>query len=105
MQQTEQGTCRFPGCDRAAAAGDAGTGRPPEYCEEPGHNRASAWRERQRLKDAGQVDARGAGDESRPVEAARQKTSELVAQLTGVRSRMASAVIDALHGRGALTST
>ena len=84
VQQTEQRTCRFPGCDRPAAAGDAGTGRPPEYCDDPGHNRAAGWRERQRLKGAGQTDARDARDEARPVEAARQKASELVAQLTGM---------------------
>ena len=50
--QTEQQTCRFPGCNRKPAAGD-GTGRPPEYCDDPGHNRGAAWRERQRLKGAG----------------------------------------------------
>lgn len=83
-QVTEQRTCRFPGCDRPAAAGDAGTGRRPEYCDDPAHNRAAAWRERQRLKGAGQLITSSAGDEARPVEAARQKASELVAQLTGM---------------------
>jgi len=35
--------CRFPQCERPALASLPGVGRPPEYCQDPGHNRAAAW--------------------------------------------------------------
>jgi len=38
VQHIEQRTCRFPGCERPAVSEDAGTGRPPEYCDDEGHN-------------------------------------------------------------------
>ncbi len=37
--------CRFPGCTRPAEEGD-GRGRPPAYCDDPGHTRAAAFRAR-----------------------------------------------------------
>lgn len=74
----EERTCRYPGCRRPAMASEGGTGRPPEYCDDPSHNRAAAWRARQK--------ASGGGDlvESRPVDAARQRASEISGQVTGM---------------------
>ena len=80
-QQTEQRTCRFPGCERPAVAAEAGTGRPPEYCDDEGHNRAAAWRARRRL---GTEPARGLEEEKRPVDAARQRASEIRGQVAGM---------------------
>ena len=81
VQQTDQRTCRFPGCERPAVAAEAGTGRPPEYCDDEGHNRAAAWRARRRLSAE---PARSAEDEKRPVDAARQRASEIRGQVAGM---------------------
>jgi colicin import membrane protein len=71
--------CRFPGCQRPAMASDGGTGRPPEYCDDSAHNRASAWRARQRTgEDAARV------AETRPVDSARQRASEITGQVSGM---------------------
>jgi len=80
--QTDQRICRFPGCTQPAVPSEAGTGRPPEYCDNPAHNKAAAWRERQRLAKTalgqpGEV-------EGRPVDTARQRASEIAAQLAQV---------------------
>ncbi|WP_454778714.1 hypothetical protein [Georgenia muralis] len=80
-QQTEVRTCRFPGCPRPAVPAEADTGRPPEYCDDPKHNRAAAWRARQRLAGGPAVER---GDEARPVDAARQRASEITGQVTGM---------------------
>ena len=81
LQQTELRTCRFPGCERPAVSADAGTGRPPEYCDDEGHNRAAAWRARRRLAAE---PARSVEDEKRPVDAARQRAGELRGQVAGM---------------------
>lgn len=81
LQQTEPRTCRFPGCERPAVSADAGTGRPPEYCDTEGHNRAAAWRARRRLAAE---PARNVEDEKRPVDAARQRAGELRGQVAGM---------------------
>lgn len=75
----EKRTCRFPGCQRPPEAPEASTGRPPEYCDDPTHNRASAWRARQQVSD---VAPRAA--EARPVDSARQRASEITGQVTGM---------------------
>ena len=80
--ETAQRTCRFPGCSRPVAPSDGSTGRPPEYCDDATHTRAAAWRARQRL---GQETAgRGIEVEERPVDAARQRASEIRGQVAGM---------------------
>jgi hypothetical protein len=41
----------LPGLPASRRAVRGGTGRPPEYCDDPSHNRAAAWRARQKLID------------------------------------------------------
>lgn len=77
MQQTDQRTCRFPGCEQPAVPSD-GTGRPPEYCDDPGHTRAAAWRARQKLAEGPRP------VEAYPVDAARQRASMITGQVTGM---------------------
>ncbi|SEO01452.1 TniQ family protein [Cryobacterium luteum] len=81
VQQSEQRPCRFPGCVRAAMSADSGTGRPPEYCDNDGHNRAAGWRARHRLADELSGNA---PDEKRPVDAARQRADDLYGQVAGM---------------------
>lgn len=87
-ESTTQRTCRYPGCERPAEPGEPGVGRPPEYCDHPDHNRASAWRARQR-RDTGTA----AIEQTRPVDAARQRASVITAQVTG----MADHLVNQLH--------
>jgi colicin import membrane protein len=79
----EERTCRFPGCQRPAAAAAAGTGRPPQYCDNPAHNRASAWRARQELSAGADGSA-----EKRPVDSARQRASEITGQVAGMMEHL-----------------
>ncbi|TDW26907.1 hypothetical protein [Cryobacterium psychrophilum] len=74
-------TCRFPGCDRPAAAGESGSGRPPEYCDDAAHNRAAAWRARQAQRGTVTVPSKVDG---RPVDSARQRASEIRSQVSGM---------------------
>ncbi|MBT2556080.1 TniQ family protein [Arthrobacter sp. ISL-5] len=85
VQQSEQRTCRFPGCVRPAVSADAGTGRPPGYCDNEGHNRTAAWRARRRPADEL---SRSAPDEKRPVDASRQRAGELSGQVAGMVERL-----------------
>ncbi len=77
-------TCRFPGCDQLAEAGEPGVGRPPEYCTDPGHNRGAAWRARQRSTNA------IVADQARPVDAARDRASAITAQVVGMGEHLVS---------------
>ncbi|WP_166784875.1 TniQ family protein [Cryobacterium sp. TMT2-42-4] len=81
VQQAEQRTCRFPECVHPAVSADSGSGRPPEYCDHVGHNRAAAWRARRRLAAE---PSRNIEDEKRPVDAARQRAGELSDQVAGM---------------------
>lgn len=83
LTRTEQRNCRFPGRGRPAATSQAGAGRPPEYCDNSAHNRAAAWHARRRLR-AEQPGRAAAEVEERPVDAARQRASELHGQVAGM---------------------
>lgn len=73
--------CRFPDCSQHAAPSESGAGRPPEYCDDPAHNRAAAWRARQAQRSSGAADDKGA---DRPVDSARQRASEIRSQVSGM---------------------
>lgn len=98
-QQIEQRTCRFPGCQRPVVAAEGtGAGRPPEYCDDPGHNRAAAWRARRRLSP--DQPTRTAEEEKRPVDSARQRASEIRAQVAGIAEHLGqqmSALVEELR--------
>jgi colicin import membrane protein len=84
--ETERRICRFPGCLRPAAAAQAGAGRPPEYCDDSAHNRTAAWHARRRLR--AEQSGHTAGVEQRPVDAARQRASELHGQVAGMMEHL-----------------
>ncbi|MBA2694311.1 MAG: hypothetical protein H0U62_00325 [Actinobacteria bacterium] len=90
-QSSKTRTCRFPGCTRHPEQGEPGVGRPPEYCADPAHTRASAWRARRQLADQESQQQAGAGEEERPVDAARERASAIRAQVEGM--------IDVLNGQ------
>jgi colicin import membrane protein len=86
--------CRFPGCDRPAEPGD-GRGRPPEYCDDPGHNRAAAFRRRRELGAA----ARGApvaDDAGEPVTMARARAGVLVERVETTIGSLSGQLTDIL---------
>ena len=80
--ETERRICRFPACRRTAADSQSGTGRPPEYCDDSAHNRTAAWHARRRLRT--EQSGHAAGMEQRPIDAARQRASELHGQVAGM---------------------
>jgi colicin import membrane protein len=80
-----QRMCRYPGCDRPAEPGEPGAGRPPEYCDNPDHTRAAAWRARQRATAGA-----SAAEEARPMDAARQRAGLITAQVTGMAEHLIS---------------
>ncbi|WP_137161822.1 MULTISPECIES: hypothetical protein [Blastococcus] len=80
--ETEQRICRFPDCRRPAAESQSGAGRPPEYCDDSAHNRTAAWHARRRLRT--EQSGHAAGMEQRPIDAARQRASELHGQVAGM---------------------
>lgn len=87
--------CRFPGCPLPAAASESGSGRPPEYCDDPAHNRAAAWRERKRLQRL--VETRDPEVTARPVQAAQQRAAEITTQLTQLADRFLDQLPKALE--------
>lgn len=87
--------CRFPGCPLRAAASESGSGRPPEYCDDPTHNRAAAWRERKRLQRL--AETRPPEETARPVQAAQQRATEITAQLTQLADRFLDQLPKALE--------
>ncbi|GGU34669.1 hypothetical protein [Nocardioides albus] len=97
--------CRFPGCPLPAAAPESGSGRPPEYCDDPAHNRAAAWRERKRLQRL--VETRDPDATARPVQAAQQRAAEITTQLTQLADRFLDQLpkaLDELRTLGDLTA-
>ena len=74
--------CRFPDCPRPVVPAES-PGRPPEYCDDPAHHRAAAWRERQRRQGAS-----GGPSDVRPVDAARQRASEIRGQVAGLMEHL-----------------
>ncbi|EGD42649.1 hypothetical protein NBCG_03050 [Nocardioidaceae bacterium Broad-1] len=87
--------CRFPGCPLPAAVSESGSGRPPEYCDDPAHNRAAAWRERKRLQRL--AESRPPEETARPVQAAQQRAAEITTQLTQLADRFLDQLPKALE--------
>jgi len=85
-------TCRYPGCS-APAEPAAGPGRPPQYCDDPDHNRASAFRAR-RAQDA--ADDSVIDDAGEPVTWARTRAALLVDRLEEAVRSLPSVVEQAL---------
>lgn len=80
MTELVQRLCRFPGCTRPAMPGD-GTGRPPVYCDNPQHHRASAWRARHQSGDDTLTPAATAAPKDRAVDTARSRATSITAQV------------------------
>ena len=98
LGQTDQRTCRFPGCVRVVVPAEGVTGRPPEYCDDPGHTRAATWRARRRLTQ--ETTGRPVVEEDRPVDAARQRASEIRGQVAGMGEHLVAqlhALVDELR--------
>ncbi|MGO9961467.1 MAG: hypothetical protein ACLP50_36755, partial [Solirubrobacteraceae bacterium] len=53
MEELKIETCAYPGCERPVTPAPEGGGRPSSYCEVPGHNAQTAFRERRRRGTAG----------------------------------------------------
>src|ERR1700758_3600050 len=78
--------CAFPGCERPVALTGEGAGRPSRYCEQPGHNAQSAFRERRRRAATGELDGEGSeqgGGGDRPVSLAGATLRAVAARLIG----------------------
>ncbi len=79
MNEATTRTCRYPGCDRPSAESNPGEpGRPPEYCQDPEHTRATAFHARRKLKAQGGKQV--PDDLGRPVSMAQGRVGELVPQ-------------------------
>src|SRR5260370_11221133 len=78
-------TCRFPGCQNPPEQPEPGqSGRPPSYCADPGHNRVTAWRERQRLAAEQSGVTLTDAQAAQPVTMARVSSAEMVRQAAAV---------------------
>jgi colicin import membrane protein len=87
-------TCRYPGCTRPAEAAD-GPGRPPAYCDDPAHTRASAFRARQAVGAAYEASAGAvAGEATEPVTFARVRAGLLVERVEAAVLALATMTAD-----------
>ena len=85
--------CAFPGCERPVAPAREGAGRPSRYCEQPGHNAQSAFRERRRRAAAGELDGEAEqGGGERPVSLAGATLRAVAARLVGDLERTREAL-------------
>src|SRR6478752_7299781 len=95
-------TCNFPGCARPPAPAEESTGRPPEYCDDPAHNRGAAWRAR-RAAAALSTGRTVPDDLDRPVSMARARAGEyaerVAAQVETLSVTLAT-VVDELRTLG-----
>ena len=100
MSELTTEMCAFPGCERPVAPAGEGAGRPSRYCEQPGHNAQSAFRERRRRAAAGELDGSEAeqGGGERPVSLAGATLRSVAARLIGDLERTRDAL-------GVLTDT
>ena len=88
--------CRFPGCEAESERGEAGAGRPPEYCARPEHNRGAAWRARQADRAARQGQS-VPDDLGRPVAMARARAGEFTEQVGHQVSQLSATLIAVLE--------
>src|SRR6266545_3952124 len=88
-EPTTATTCRYPGCEQAPARASGQPGRPPEYCEDPAHNRVTAWRERRRLDAEQQGTVTSDAETEQPVTMARVTGAELLRSLRAEADRVA----------------
>ena len=99
--------CAFAGCERPVVPGPEGAGRPARYCELPGHNAQTAFRERRRRAAAGEGDdgdaERDGGD--RPVSLAAMSLRALASKLSGDLQRTSADLERTREVIGVLTDT
>lgn len=87
--------CRYPGCGAPTEPGD-GRGRPPEYCVNPAHTRASAFRARKEAEAAGSARTGqvGVDDAGEPVTLARARAGMLVERVEAAVAALSSMTQD-----------
>lgn len=96
MATIDTRTCRFPGCGGPAEAGDERAGQPRDYCTDPAHHRASAWRARRTLV-ATTAGRQIPDDLGRPVTMASARASAYTAQLTGQVNQLSTTLTNVLE--------
>src|ERR1700722_9110232 len=88
-EQTDTGTCKYPGCDQLARQAPK-TGRPPGYCDNTEHTGVTAWRERKRLAAVERGVTTSAAETEQPVTMARVAGTDLLRQMSVLASTMTS---------------
>ena len=95
--------CRYPGCERPAVPPEGGApGRPPGYCDDPDHTRASAWRARH-TEQAAAAGRAAPEDLGRPVTMAKARAETIAAQVGSQVRELTTAlgqVVDELRTLG-----
>ena len=82
-------TCRYPGCQNPPKP-STGPGRAPQYCDDPGHNAMTAYRERKRLAAAEHGVTVTDADTDQPVTMARTTGAELLRQMRDLAGTLAA---------------